>query len=446
MPALTLTDNFEHRVPAWKKLGLKLKYARDDVEEQVKHRQSTQSEARKRKRAAEEHTKTGRAVSTEGSSKKLKRSTLNQSPIREPDIRLPSTTAQRPTSSPKKRKSVEFTSDTKTKDGDSIKQLYDAWAKEEKSKDPNFHLDEVNEALKLKPSKPKKTKKERKKINKAIKRKDRKAPPIDGVTQKPRIHPAIAYLTQHHEARKEWKFSKAKQSYLLKHLLELHLIPSYHNQALGIYIAGIESESTRDRLYQIMAKIRDEEPVEEDKKPGGDDANLKRKRSEYEEALEVFVDGLRTKGADYLKDGHNVKLYRTDAQMAEKLRRRMRAETVLWGLSQREDTKVMTDLKKASAALPQSQLNSSSSVLQARARKRKLRTTAVDDDDEEEVSSSSGSSSSESSDGDTTDDSESSDSASSSSSGSDSDSGSALDLDSASDSNSDSDMESDEDG
>ncbi|KAG7826964.1 hypothetical protein KL920_004962 [Ogataea angusta] len=63
----------------------------------------------------------------------------------------------------------------------------------------------------------------------------------------------LKYLRQYHEDRANWKFSKAKQTWILKNLKN---IPQEYDEALKAYIASIQGGS-RDRVRDEMMAVVD---------------------------------------------------------------------------------------------------------------------------------------------------------------------------------------------
>ena len=464
------------RTPAWKKLGLQLKSARDRPNgEELHHvRPASSGTGQKRKRSSgaevESHDSpvkvgtlkrsSGAEVESQGSRveagtlKKMRRLALSQSPVTvsHPPTVPTSNGVLKPNRGRGKAKSVSFTADTKSQDGDSARRLFDAWLEEEQADDPSFRPEKVSEALTVKDASPAKFPSKtidghitKPKPKKKKKEKKKKATP----TQKgpepadPSCHPALTYLLQYSQERSKWKFNKAKQSYILKHLLNLDRIPSEHERALCSYVTGLQVAAVRARVRRSMECVKAEELFGDSEDSSADEA-MKRARQDFEKALAAFVDGLRKRGADVLDDSSYSELYPTDEDLGQKVKRRKRAEAILWALSQSEDYGVDFALGNPATLHPNARANGTRTELvvgqhgphhgrpdsingspaghqriklnvnkpqpRVKIRMRKLRTNAVDF----ESSSSSSSSSSESGSG--TDDSRSDDGSSGSSS------------------------------
>ncbi|KAL9113645.1 MAG: hypothetical protein Q9187_007596, partial [Circinaria calcarea] len=328
-------------VPAWKKLGLKLKFAKDipieghegfmsgnigtaviedgDAEptwkrqgletKEMKETPLNNSESaatmpNKRKRALFDGGDFGPAVSPP--LKKTKKSqaaalesiagSLVESPaaLRE----TPAASNINSVPSPTKRKSVSFTPETKTKDGDSVKQLYNVWLAEQAE---DFNPQTSAEALRSVSPWPAGETREPSKVKKARKRKASKStlvlpavvPQTEGQTStadtqelgktkkarhregprsalsppsagsgatiqasEPAYVPVyLRYLNEYHTSRSTWKFNKAKQTTLLKNVFDPIKIPPTYDLALRTYLSGLKGLAARARLRETAIEI-----------------------------------------------------------------------------------------------------------------------------------------------------------------------------------------------
>lgn len=269
------------RVPAWKRLGLKLK-SEPEAPKEVEREEPTYDAVEpviKRKRSPEPEV-------TEKKSKKAKKS---------------KTSAPAANESP--RKSVAFTEDTKTEDGDSIKQLFGAWVQEQKKNDPTF--------VSVKDKKPAFTTPEPSKVSETVdtnlpeaerrvqrvtpaqtvlkKAKPAKKPKVQkGVKPKP-FEPALLYLKTFHEDKANWKFNKISQTLILKHAFDIDQISPEYNDALDSYISGLKGLA-RVHLRERALEIRDKDA--EDGIEGFPETMDDRERAQenYERAMKEWVD------------------------------------------------------------------------------------------------------------------------------------------------------------
>lgn len=319
------------RIPAWKRLGLKLKsegdapspvatpeYLADVVVEQPK---------RKRSPDVEESTPIKK-------SKKLFK--INDSAA------TSSTPAQSKAEERLRRKSVAFTPETKTEDGDSIKQLFNAWVAEQKKIDPLFFdgkedqpalqtpepskvdekidttLDEPERRVKrVKAAKPdEKTKAKKPKASKVVKSK-----PID---------PALTYLKQFHTDKANWKFNKINQISILKNAFDTDLIPAEYSESLYGYIAGLKGAG-RLHLRDRALAIRDKDTEDAEKGFPEKMADRARKQEEYEAALQEYISTMVAKDVSS-RTGYDESILlglNPDTAMKDRMAKRMRAERVL---------------------------------------------------------------------------------------------------------------------
>lgn len=219
-----------------------------------------------------------------------------------------------------RRKSVAFTPDTKTSDGNSAQELFKTWVAQQKGPSAEFTADKVAQfvpppnlhpANDLPSPKPiSKSKKDLKKAKKAEKAK--KADEAETAKSKSEVNskasqsdedvdsteeqakpskaelkaakksqrvteassnekkdpvPYLLYLDRYHKSRESWKFNKATQTDVLKNALNVFRIPSEYSTALREYITGLKGAAARDRLSEAakttLKELDDPEPAEE---------------------------------------------------------------------------------------------------------------------------------------------------------------------------------------
>ncbi|KAF2805155.1 uncharacterized protein BDZ99DRAFT_114201 [Mytilinidion resinicola] len=193
-----------------------------------------------------------------------------------------------------RRKSVTFTPDTKTVDGNSASELFKAWAAQQKGPSADFTPSEVAQftpppklhpANDLPPSE-KPNKKEAKKAEKIEKTKLNKSATTPHDVEEKSVKASseepskpskaelkaakkatkaaanntesaayLNYLTRYHTSRETWKFNKATQSNLLRDALNVYRIPPEYSPALKEYITGLQGAAARDRLHEAATAI-----------------------------------------------------------------------------------------------------------------------------------------------------------------------------------------------
>lgn len=303
-------------VPAWKRLGLRLKYADENVPP-VKCSANIKAPTRTRTRsplAAEDP--------AQRSSPKRRPSSDGHSPIKH--------STPPPNGSPTgKRKSVTFTPETKAEDGEGIKQIYRRWIISSLQEDPHLdpdtlppalktayaelsHIDDRPDAVDDKVSKldlPLEERREAKRKRK-LERKSVAATPNDD--------PHLVYLTNYHKSPSTWKFSKTHQNHLLKHALSLRHLPSSYDAVLQHYLQGLQGAKARERLRRMALALRAED----------DETSA----SEYR----TSVDQLRARVDDQSED------LSRDCAGEGRLQKRRRAEIILNALGE-EETKVFAE-------------------------------------------------------------------------------------------------------
>ncbi|KAE9965509.1 hypothetical protein BLS_007608 [Venturia inaequalis] len=65
----------------------------------------------------------------------------------------------------------------------------------------------------------------------------------------------ISYLQQFHSAREEWHFNKGRQTALLKNIFNVFRVPEEHDDALVAYLTGLQGQAARDRLTETANEI-----------------------------------------------------------------------------------------------------------------------------------------------------------------------------------------------
>ena len=433
LPALV-----QPHVPAWKKVGLKLKYAKDNPSTLLGTCPATESvtESKFNPEGADgirnvlesdavkpRYSKKNKRshAGLEEASFPSKRSAYNAS---KPDTITssepgPSKSSPRAsTPALKSRKSVSFTPETKTEDGDSTKELFAQWATEQKAADPSFTLRKSASALNLgtaasdlstsihfdqspkakKPKKPKTKKSSKVKSNE----------PSQPSTNKTAIAPALNYLITFTKSSSDWKFSKNHQKYLLKHLFDLDKIPDFYDTDIYKYLLGLKGASSRQRIRSSALHIRkDNEMWLSDllnAELGDDERGRKRKREAYERAWKKEKERAVDSEHEREERDREKKRWMLDGKQytdwEKKALERKRAETVLWSIGEVEtidhtsevhggqekrkmsSSVVVADSKANGARLVEGQMKGK------RRRKRKRRTTGVPDDESSSSSSS----------------------------------------------------------
>ncbi|KAK2755464.1 proteasome subunit alpha type 6 [Colletotrichum kahawae] len=239
-------------------------------------------------------------------------------------------------------------------------------------------------------------------------------------TQQPQadIKPSLEYLRAWKHARATWKFNKNYQSILMKRVFHTEAIPSADIDTFYEYIQDLKG-FTRTRLRETADEVRKEDAAQGKAAfpEGTPDADSK--QSEYEKVLA----GLKQLGAEE-GSGSNGKRKRfdesgfvsqsSDVAITQRVIKRMRAETILEELVESEDADAMTidteeTPSKAAAAVQEETVDKrvklNDGTKQSASRRRKQRTANVDsssdessDDDSDDDSSSDSDSSDDDSD------------------------------------------------
>ena len=235
-------------VPAWKRLGLRLKYAKDPLDT-IPASTSTKT-AGTRGHGRVLMAETGSASPNATKRRRTMSSTATPN-IDGTDSTVLSPSLKR-TSNSGLRKKVSFTAETKQLDGDSSKSLIAAWeianSFSEDLMIAQSQLADTVESVKPKPNlKPhdevKKTRQ---------KREDVRSTPRKSTD-------ALDYLFQFHQDRKAWKFNKNREVWILKHVLSLDDIPASYDSALSEYVQGLKSRAAKSWLADQCSKVAAED-------------------------------------------------------------------------------------------------------------------------------------------------------------------------------------------
>lgn len=435
-------------VPAWKRLGLKLKYAKDAPDTTATSDTVHDAEPSKKRKFVEREAVEGlelipRTKKAKKPNVGARNGSVNGSGQNHDDSAAINTTevpshSSYPTRAPPaktatltKRKSVTFAPEAKTTDGDSTKDLYDRWLETQSTADASFDPKKVAPALSIHSPLPKpktsntprsvseetedpktKTKKKKKKKRKS---KSTTIKPNESLTSSTKTssnpsaestngqpHPALQYLTAYHTCPSTWKFSKNHQTYLLKHLFSLSALPASYSPALRSYLSGLQGRSARQTIREAALKVREEDEMwlSEILANGREtEWEKKRKREEYEAAWKAEKGKL-----EEIENAREWEKGKVDFEW--RLKKRRRAEEVLRAVGEVET--LIPEAPNVSESKATMNGNATAEVKQVndgininggpkqparKKRKRKRRTTGVPDD---ESSSSSSSSSSDS--------------------------------------------------
>jgi hypothetical protein len=240
---------------------------------------------------------------------------------------------------PPQKKRVSFDAAAKQTDGSSAKDLMTAWQsrEDELGWTAGFIIPEQFDKKFDQPEKPEKVKK--------VKSKKAKQPSAKRAVNSSSDNPpsALIYLRQYHSSRADWKFSKNKETWILKHLLSLNHIPSSYDLALRSYVSGLQSQAARSRVRTAAEEAihRDQEEQSSEQNGNSDpkthegemeDPVLRRKQ--YDSALARYKKQLED-SIDFADEEEEQE--RLDEKEERRLAKRKRAEVVLWELGSSEE-------------------------------------------------------------------------------------------------------------
>ncbi|QIW95248.1 hypothetical protein AMS68_000766 [Peltaster fructicola] len=215
------------------------------------------------------------------------------------------------------------------------------------------------------------------------------------------------YLDQFHNDKANWKFNKSRQNDLVKHIWDTQSIPPSSNDALVAYIAGLQGAGPRQRILEGAVAILD--PLTEKHRTSLGDIIMdtpESRRDIYEKAFQKQLDLMSSTTRSELDEEHLLAL-RLETEQAERAEALVRK--VLWaelrpGQPDPDDTtsKIESEAKTTTTATTTTTQSSTATQPATTTSKRKNRKsrTAVDSSSE----SSSESSTDDESDSDSSED------------------------------------------
>ena len=343
-------------IPAWQKLGLKLKKPQVHIldqqactEQVVEAKTSPPSKKRPLSNRSENE--------SEWPSQRLPKRTKHDQSASEVILNgitelnkktaksLPPKTSKSDRPQLQKRKSVSFGPDVKTDDGDSVKVLKNRLEQDEPPT-PVAATGSNEPSSEQNKSKVKKKQKKKKKKSSPIRPKTTAKVKTTTTHEGQITPPHLTYLVTYHSKRSEWKFSKSQQNTLLKKLFEIDEVPSTYDNVLISYLQGLQGQEARNRLREKALDIRkaDEESLLETRDSGekSDDGAEKAegmasssdpdRERRQREAYEGCIAHLRTQLREKAFEREEEALERCGETEAfeQRWRKRKRAEIVLW--------------------------------------------------------------------------------------------------------------------
>ncbi|KAI7210730.1 hypothetical protein KC333_g8071 [Hortaea werneckii] len=410
-------------VPAWKRLGLKLKYAKDNPEpsgqapletgnspqgsikrQSTSHPDETTSKPSKKQKLSRENgqelseanPKDDKSlgsfqpkVKSDSSDRKASKG-KHQTFDSEDENSAEGDVRDRPRKA-SHRKSVTFTADTKAHDAESNSD--GETAEEEPSGTPQATAPEQPASPENKLSK--KEKKRLKQQQKSSASSEGKNADDRATQVKKPKHQGTAeyveYILQFYNDKANWKFNKNKQTELLKHLFNPWRIPAQYDDALVAYIEGLQGARAQQRVIEDAEAVLKAllEKQESDVNVESMDSRTSRKAA-YEAAVKREIEKVKQVGrSEY--DEHQL------LEMKKEMEKAQRADAVLAALLSKElEPPVAPPAPSAASAAADSLTNGNEEEKKAskpdqKRKKRKARTQVSSDE-----SSSSDSSSSES--------------------------------------------------
>jgi hypothetical protein len=278
-------------VPAWKKIGLKLKYAKETADDTPTVSATTETNG-------DSHAGAKRSRDEDAEQENpSKRNKTREIRLESPAPRSILSGSQSPTKTPAGKKAVSFSAETKAEDGETGQNYFKAWAAgntqphtppkpsteivvpetpesaekpttdspadnkakskaskhEKKAEQAAAHQDVEGMPSLQERRESKAAKKAAKQERKAIEAQAPSSPAASSTTTATATAPPSAYvdfLHQFHHDRPNWKFNKSKENHLLKNVWSMYRVPTQYTEALVAYVAGLQGAGARTRLVE----------------------------------------------------------------------------------------------------------------------------------------------------------------------------------------------------
>jgi hypothetical protein len=247
--AVAQPSNQQH-VPAWKRLGLKLKNSQPagGISDSPTPKETTVDHLSKKRKASD-------IVGASRPSHDQSGTPYARSDSRHANPQF----KERPL---KRKKSVAFVDGTKHQDGDANEKLLEDYLAQQKGGKNQFSKSEIahfTAPVKVHPANQPPTKvngktetavnNDRRQNQKDLKRR------AEANTQPLQDSAYISYLKEYRSARATWKFNKNHQKKLLDNLFNTYRLPTDLDDALSSYLLGLQGEAARKRLAESAEKI-----------------------------------------------------------------------------------------------------------------------------------------------------------------------------------------------
>ena len=307
----------QERIPAWKRLGLKLRNA-EDTKGNISSTNGVMPSTLKRSSPDVHLTQRVERSLAEPLAKRRRveslktESTQSNGGLARTSHILPKDQNNR------LKKKVSFTAETKLEDGG--KELITAWEQDDYAYYEQKAADnDAKEALRV--ASAAQNKLERSNIHS-------KGPSDSQRKSKDAFH----YLNLYHRSRSSWKFNKNREVWILRHILSTDDIPTSFNIALASYVHGLGSSQARSRLLgQCQQALGEGQEKPTGDEPDSDSAHMEdpdRRKAYHDDAVRRFKRSLE----DHLDDEQR-KADEDDPEYQRWLSRRRRAELLLWAVT-----------------------------------------------------------------------------------------------------------------
>ena len=396
--------------PAWKKLGLKLKYARDEkrIKQPTPQNGSRESSGQRAEVVADQSDLNGQYGTAKQKREREYYDVQDGGPKKKKKKKQGDTKAAgRIGENHIDYDDGEAKAETNKKMGETASSSLPAMEYGDKRLESKKEDDDVNrdeeDGKKSKRAKREERKKGRQKASESVQ---------SGATTTAHESPMLSYLSRYYKNRDRWKFQKSREVHLFKHVMSLDQVPSLYNAALLAYLKGLRGEGSKCRLSQtaeqaIKADLEEEvsgKAADDDNDDDDDEATSRRgdqdgrsttnnttaSSSSYATAVEhlrkqLYDDDIK---GDFRWSDESQLLGDIYEDLRKRLARRYRAELVWFAVNDGKTFGVAKSQQEEAKMKPEAGSQKSSGADKKKKKKRKNRTAIV------EISSSSESESS----------------------------------------------------
>ena len=188
---------------------------------------------------------------------------------------------------------------------------------------------------------------------------------------------AVEYLNQYTTAKSSWKFNKNRETWILKHVFVESDIPRDYDLALARYMYGLQGAGARERLKSQCLDLLKKET---DLQNGTEALSMPEEDAQHQERFKTDMSSSPNPESMEASDPE------IDAKYQSWLRKQPRAKLLMWALGGPTD-RIQMNGGESTAKLGATQANGANAAGDIKVKKRKNRTVVVEYDSSSSSSS-----------------------------------------------------------